>query len=1284
MQQLPLLLWIVTLFLCSISSCCTFPTSYYGNAEIYIIPSTEYDPCPPNKTCFTLQQFSNDITQNIKSKTTLRFLPGNHTLASKLTIDTGYVESLSLFSTTMESQIICEGLGSLMVSFVNNVQIQSLEFLNCEGNKVESVDNLTMQNCKFLVQEMGENESNISKTMLELSTTSATITNTSFNRFSSELVFLTSNHSVITVDMCHFSSKKGKALFVNSQNNRTIINTTFHNSDINPKFHGRNHTLIRLSQSNVTIKNSVITNNKGESIIYALKCNISFENTSILNNYGTFGVVYVVKSDVSLEGVLYSGNQGSLLVKNCQMTLRGSNMFERCTQGYMDETAYYGTFSGTQSQINLYGNTTFRENYSERSGAGMHISESLFSIYGILAVINNTSNYSGGGVFLHQADMLCHGRCIFTHNTALYKGGGIHANGAVILVKYGDKWTPSQYDYITLTVTDNEAMFGGGVYFEVGSKLYNIEDIDYSYSIEFSRNSAMHGGAIFVNDKTYSEVCESGSMFHHALTGCFFQTLYSNEHKREAKSTYYNVSFINNTADKGSILYGGLLDRCTLDDSVYNQGAQTNGGINSALANFKSKFGTATADEIASDAVRICFCNGTTPDCSHDYKPQPFMVKKGQYFNVTIVAVDQVNNPINATIHGTLSGNGVLGEGKVIQNTTEGCTKLIYNISSSYDSVDLGFHARKGPCKDLGLSKAVVKVIFTKCTCPIGFQQSKEDNTKCHCDCHKDLEPYVQVCDYLNDSFVKSGNSWLGFINESGNLIYIIHPNCPYDFCFLHDRVVIKLNKPNGVDAQCDYNRSGLLCGQCAKGLSLSAGTPQCVKCPKYWPILLVLSILAGLFGGILLVVILLLLNLTVALGTLNGLIFYANVVLSNRSTFLQFSEPNFITVFIHLFNTRLGLYYCLYEGMDEYGKTWLSIGFPLYLLSLVFIVIVMSTYSSRCTHLLGRSNPVATLASLLLLTYEGLLQTIIDIFSFTDLRYLNNSDVTVVRVWRPDASINYLQHKHIPLFLTGIVIVAVGLMYTTLLFSWQWILSFPDKRIFLWIRNTKLNSFIEAYHAPYKPKYRYWTGLLLFIRALQNIAIAANVSGNPRNSLLVVCVLILCLIMFKSYFGHTIYRSKTLDYLETASYFNLLFFTLASFYSLGDRHSQMKSAYISVSVAFVMFMGVILYHIHITLSKVQRYKALSHSISQRVKRTYPNATYDHYSIMTPSTEDPITPTSSEVSMSTSLVCSANNESKSQKSESDRQVERKRSMTKKQIFNYYSSKHKRPFLLDLH
>ena len=96
----------------------------------------------------------------------------------------------------------------------------------------------------------------------------------------------------------------------------------------------------------------------------------------------------------------------------------------------------------------------------------------------------------------------------------------------------------------------------------------------------------------------------------------------------------------------------------------------------------------------------------------------------------------------------------------------------------------------------------------------------------------------------------------------------------------------------NTIDAQCNYNRSSLLCGKCQKGFSLVFGSSKCLKCSNSY-----LSLLA--LAGIVLVVFLLILKLTVAVGTINGLIFYANIVSVNRAQLFPSGEKNILTVFI-------------------------------------------------------------------------------------------------------------------------------------------------------------------------------------------------------------------------------------------------------------------------------------------------------------------------------------------------------------------------------------------------
>jgi hypothetical protein len=149
-------------------------------------------------------------------------------------------------------------------------------------------------------------------------------------------------------------------------------------------------------------------------------------------------------------------------------------------------------------------------------------------------------------------------------------------------------------------------------------------------------------------------------------------------------------------------------------------------------------------------------------------------------------------------------------------------------------------------------------------------------------------------------------------------------------------------------------------------------------------------------------------------------------------------------------------------------------------------------------------------LATLILLSYAKLLQSVI---SYVTLRYtpLNDSEYFEA-VWLPDASIPYLDGKHIPLFILAILIFAIGVAYTFGLIAWQW-LSYLTSRYsyvaFKWKESAKLTSFMDAYHAPYVTNNRYWTGLLLLARVVLYLTAPINVSGEPRFNLLAVSLII-------------------------------------------------------------------------------------------------------------------------------------------------------------------------------
>ena len=217
---------------------------------------------------------------------------------------------------------------------------------------------------------------------------------------------------------------------------------------------------------------------------------------------------------------------------------------------------------------------------------------------------------------------------------------------------------------------------------------------------------------------------------------------------------------------------------------------------------------------------------------------------------------------------------------------------------------------------------------------------------------------------------------WVG-TSYSGNTT-VVHKHCPLDYCMPHD-LPIDLSNHNE-----QFNRSGTLCGGCKTNLSAVFGSSQCLQCSHWWLFLVPLFALVG----IALVFLLTVLNLTVSIGTINGLIFYANIVRANMAIFFPPTHSTAVMiprVFIAWLNLDIGIDVCFYNGMDTYAKTWLQLVFPAYLWTMMIVIIVSSRYFTWAAKLSGK-NSVPVLATLFLLSYAKLLRFIVATFSFTTL----------------------------------------------------------------------------------------------------------------------------------------------------------------------------------------------------------------------------------------------------------------------------------------------------------
>ena len=904
--------------------------------------------------------------------------------------------------------------------------------------------------------------------------------------------------------------------------------------------------------------------------------NYSLFQNNTAESYG--GIMFAIQCNTQIDNCTFVYNSGSLFVSDSSITFSGHLTLEQCiepptkTISTLQEGGALTTF---HSDVIFTGESHFVKNTAREGGAILAIG-SRISLKGRTLIGNNTATVNGGGVSLQQSSLEVQESYTMISDNYAMRGGGLHASSSTVIV----------YQQATLQITHNFAENGSGIYLEESPQI-NVLKRESSFSgdiLVFSDNHANRfGGAIYVADDTNSGACSPNS-------ACFIQTIALYLLNDTSLFHSENIRFSGNTAAvEGSNLFGGLLDRCVPSpfSEVYIQQSSLQTQHYNGFA-YLEDLSNISSESMSSPPVGICFCtNNGEPDCS--YQPPPIKVRKGEMFNMFLVAVDQVNSSIEANIISSLiSRDGGFSEGQLTQSVGRNCTPLTFNVFSPHEMEEIRLFA-DGPCGSSIPSIRYVDILFANCTCPVGFQSSTS-KIRCQCECDSKLSPYLTNCNSTTSSITRyNTNSWITYINDTDPPGYLTHSICPYDYCQPQTvNVSINLNLPNGADAQCAFNRSGILCGACQEHLSLSLGSSRCLPCPSYWPALFVVILLAAIMAGILLVTVLLALNMTVAVGLINGFIFYANIVSANSAFFFPSSKPSFPTVFVAWLNLDFGIDVCFIDGLDAYTRTWIQLAFPVYIITLVVGIIVISEYFSKFAELLGKRDPIAALATLILLSYAKLLSTVIAALSFSVLDYPDGSQETV---WLPDGNIKYFQGKHAVLVLVSLIIILFGVSYTILLLLWQWIARAPRWKVVKWTRNTKFNTFISAYHVPHNCDYRYWTGLLLLVRVVLYITASVTVSDSPQTSLVVTAVLVGGLFLLKGITAPGLkvymYKNSITEIIETVMHFNLLAFAVLSLYDFKNNLSRQTAiAYVSTIITFLLLVGVIAYHVYLLMRK--------------------------------------------------------------------------------------------------
>ena len=952
--------------------------------------------------------------------------------------------------------------------------------------------------------------------------------------------------------------------------------------------------------------------------IYTENSKVNISSAVFIDNYspGSGGAVQFNYSDTSIQYVTMLNNSGffagAMRVIYSKFVAGGVNFFE-----YNQAREEYGgaILIDFCNNAQMGGTNYFTGNIAVDYGGGLDVfAVQPLTVSGTSFFQGNKAEY-GSAVGMYNSTVLFTGDSTYENNAALIYGGAFSIEASVSVfdsnnsIIFHNNTAASSGGAITSY--DSQIKLRGNIQFDSNSAelgvggamaLYGTTKVTLTppVTVDFVRNRVKSfGGAVYFADSISSGQCSINAK----PADCF---LVLNTSYSQLNSSQIALNFINNVADEdGSVLYGGQFDRCTL---LFGEVSQSDSGsectctntTNSALEYSRDSF--AILDRISmvehdenlttafsSPAEKICICNGSSViTCESGSLVITREIMPGQKFTVAMVALGQANSIVQGTVLSkNVNSNAQYRLSPAIQSTSSlTCIDIDYRLYVTDSEINDNFVYYKlfldGPCQSLADG---VEIYLDIQPCPVGFTLNSEEG---ECVCEKMLQPLTQDCYIDSQSILRSSNNFWMALQHTANSAddsFILHNgSCPLDYC-IDDPINITLGDP---DVQCHEGRVGTLCGTCKENFSLVLGSLSCLPCSNAYLTLLIPFALSG----IVVVVVLFLLHLTVAAGTINGLIFYANIIQANYQAFFPRSTINFFTVFIAWLNFDFGIETCFYNGLTIYAYSWLEFLFPLYLWVIIIIIIMGCHYSQRISNSLGH-NPVAVLDTILLMSYSKILKAIIVPLSPTLLTYFPGASTE--RVWLYDASISYFREPHhIVLGIFAVfTLLFLFLPYTFLLLCGHWLQAKSHWRTLSWIN--KLKPFMDAYHAPYRKNKRHWIGIYLLARCGLFVTFAFNAVGDYDVNLLAVCSVVAGLSIIKG----RVYEKRYNDFLESSFLLNLCIFSVATFYVseevTGDRQSRIQNilSAISVGISFAYFIGILVFHMYQRLEGVDLFGSI-------------------------------------------------------------------------------------------
>lgn len=1132
---------LLSLLLIKLSACAVYyvkPNIYYNRNE------SRY--CATKRNCRKLNEYVQKGSKLLTSNVQLIFLSGEHLLRTDMNIKN--LHSVSLTGSSDGDTIIKCSLLNGAIVFINssNITISNIEISNC---KVNYANILYKNNCR----KIGKYDSRIRKlaAVVIFNSYSIQIDKVSVTEYGMALINVLGNSTVNKA----FLSKDGIVVLyvdydvVNINTTHTLLLKNFHYAEdntIKPVFYTPQtsyalvmrfyqeaytvHLLVSSTsfQSRVNIKFILIR-------FFACSCNFSalnfvqFDKLEITNNAAQMfndktGMIYIIFSMCSLEPP-----------------------HPNCTKPF----SLPSTVKFTNSII---GNNTI----TNAGGKVLYIISMTGNI-SFLQFVNSTFDYNMNIVLIYMEQYYIHATDYYPLNIVMDNVtiSSLLGNSSQIMYSLG-----TNLQLIGPTVI-NSVIINQSIFEIINAKVYLDGYIEISNCTAVSIIHSYTDTNLFINEGTLLNITnnkingimfDTKKIFPRLDHPCFIQYISDRSLDKEFQK--------GNKLNYSVILSGNIAEMIYhLDRTIYCKWLPVAAFHEVEPKTVNEQFVhliNQSSDLIMKDHQSLCPCHMSNhkdqPNC---YIDQLEGVYPGQTITVffEMAKAIELNAAVDVVVDTKLSDCIVSKAEEArqgFQNYT--CDKFSYTIlSQSYNECRLVLKTEKiNELTDL-IEEAYSVFSIPLLNCPVGFVLY---NRECQCDPVLLSTTVVNIagCEPNDQTIMRPANSWISAIASS---VYKVCPQCPFDYC-LPQSSDHMLSNP---DSQCQFDRSGLLCGRCLQGLSTVFGSSHCKHCSSVYLLLIIPIAIAGIG----MVLMLFIFNLTVTDGNVNPFIFYVNIISINSTLFFPPSHQSFNPAYVavSLATLDLGIQVCFYNGMDEYAEMWLQLAFPVYLILIAVSLIMASRYSSTIQKLTAqRALPV--LATLFLLSYTKILRTVstvLFVYSTTTEIPANKTEI----VWSVDANVNLFGFKHTTLFIICLVLLLSLIPFNIVLLLTRTLLRFRMVSYF--------KPLLDAYLGPYEDSCYYWTGLQLLIRT-----IIFSVSALETNvSLYIGCLVLGMLGNIQCYAAP--FKSKMKNFHERFFVLNLMIlYSVSSLQNINSTEQIVINT--TIYIAIFYFILIVIFHI--------------------------------------------------------------------------------------------------------